>query len=564
MAAIRRIWACAPSSGDATRAALLTPREDILLERAEPDGSFSCQEGPFRRYRRVVAEEGGQFVETTDYELAIPWWAWLFALPVAAVVKRPPQDRSGKSPWWAPPDRLDARAATVVGLVAAASLIYGYVNTLFTQTVTFAADEFGTSDTAQGVAGAVVRCGIVVSIALVFIADRKGRRRMLVLASVLAPVLCAFGAVAPSFAWLTVTQTLGRPVGIALLLLVGIVAAEEMPRNSRAYAISVVALAGGLGAGLCLIALPLADIGVRSWRLVYVVPLIFLPIAWDLHRRLPETRRFEAPHAVAPTFHRRRFALLASTAFLVNLLVAPASFFNNRYLKDVRGFPAWKISVFSLCTNTPGGIGVVAGGKLADVHGRRIVGAVAVAGGALFTVAMFTVSGWPMWMASMAGAIVGGAGVPALGVYGAELFPTGNRGKASGLISVLSLVGSSAGLLLAGWLLDQAVGYNVVMGALAVAPLIVAVMVIVLYPETAHHELEDMNPEDRVAASSADEAHDVEHEVGGAAVVVQRQPTRAAEPDEHEIGHVVAGHEVEVRGERSGAAGRPDGGEPRR
>ena len=35
-----------------------------------------------------------------------------------------------------------------------------------------------------------------------------------------AVLLCAFGAVAPSLVWLTVTQTLGRPVGITLLLLV--------------------------------------------------------------------------------------------------------------------------------------------------------------------------------------------------------------------------------------------------------------------------------------------------------------------------------------------------------
>jgi MFS family permease len=324
---------------------------------------------------------------------------------------------------------------------------------------------------------------------------------MLVLASFLAPVLSAVGALAPSLPWLTVTQALGRPVGITLALLVGIVAAEEMPKNSRAYAVSVVAMAGGLGAGLCLVALPLADIGVRGWRLVYVVALVFLAVAWDLRRRLPETRRFEAPHAPAPVFQRRRFALLAASGFLVNLLVAPASFFNNRYLKDVRGYSAFKISLFSLCTNTPGGVGIVAGGKLADVKGRRVVGATAVAGGALFTVIQFSVAGWPMWLASMLGAIIGGAAVPALGVYGAELFPTGNRGKASGLISVLSLVGSSVGLLAVGWLLDQAVGFGVVMGAMAVGPLVVAALVIALYPETAHHELEDMNPEDRVGAA---------------------------------------------------------------
>jgi MFS family permease len=480
------------------RHAVLTARDDILQERHEADGSFSCALGPFRSYRRGAIDEGDRVVETTTYHLAIPWFAWLFAWPVRTTLRRPPERRfGGLHAWWAPPDQLDERASTVLGLLAAASIVYGYVNTLFTQTVTFAADEFGSSDTAQGVAGAVVRCGIVFAIALVFLADRQGRRKMLLVSAVLAPVLCGLGALAPSLVWLTVTQTLGRPVGIALLLLVGIVAAEEMPRSSRAYAISVVAMAGGLGAGACLVALPLADLGVRGWRLVYVVPLAFLVIAWDLRRRLPETRRFEAPHLTAPVLQRRRFALLAASGLLTNLLVAPASFFNNRYLKDVRGYSAAKIALFNGGTTTPGAIGIVAGGKLADVHGRRVVGAVALLVGSVFTVIQFSLGGWPMWLASTISATIGGAGIPALGVYGAELFPTGNRGRAAGLITMLSLVGSSIGLLAAGWAVDQTLGYGRVMGVLAAGPLVVAALVVVFYPETAHHELEDLNPEDR-------------------------------------------------------------------
>jgi MFS family permease len=505
MATIRATWPVGDPDGP-LRAALRAPREDIVAEAIAADGSFTCAEGPFRTYRRTLEDRGDRVEEITSYQLAIPWFAWLFALPIRAALRRPPAGRQGgPRAWWSPPDRLDARAATVLGLLAAASIVYGYVNTLFTQTITFAADEFGASDTAQGAAGAVVRCGIVFAIGLVFLADRKGRRRMLVVSAVLAPVLCGLGAVAPSLVWLTITQTLGRPVGIALLLLVGIVAAEEMPRNSRAYAVSVVAMAGGLGAGLCVVALPLADLGVRGWRFVYVVPIAFLVVAWDLWRRMPETRRFEAPHLTAPPLQRRRFALLAVSGLLTSLLVAPQSFFNNRYLRDVRNYSALKISLFTLCTNTPGAVGIVAGGKLADTRGRRLVGAVALAGGALFTVIQFSVGGWPMWASSTVAAVVGGAAIPALGVYGAELFPTGNRGKASGLISMLSLVGSSIGLLTAGWALDQTIGYGTVMAILAIGPLVVAGLVVILYPETAHHELEDLNPEDRIDGLVASE-----------------------------------------------------------
>ena len=200
---------------------------------------------------------------------------------------------------------------------------------------------------------------MVFAVALVVLADRRGRRAMLVMAAVLAPLLSATGALAPSFAWLTASQTLGRPVAISLGLIVGVVAAEEVPRNSRAYAASVLAMSTGLGAGICVMVLPLADASPRAWRLVYVVPLVFLAIAYELHRRLPESRRYVAPHAEAPAMDGRRLTLLAAAAFLTNLFVAPASFFNNRYLRDVHSYSASKISVYTLATNTPGGAGVI-------------------------------------------------------------------------------------------------------------------------------------------------------------------------------------------------------------
>ena len=74
-----------PLAGGATRPPrlLATPRTDLLDERREPDGSFAQAHGPFSRYRRTLAPEpGGAVVETTDYHLAIPWFGWLFALPV--------------------------------------------------------------------------------------------------------------------------------------------------------------------------------------------------------------------------------------------------------------------------------------------------------------------------------------------------------------------------------------------------------------------------------------------------------------------------------------------------
>jgi MFS family permease len=318
-----------------------------------------------------------------------------------------------------------------------------------------------------------------------------------------APIVTSLGALAPNFPTLVATQAIGRPLGLALDFLIAVMVAEEMPRNSRAYAVSIMAMASGLGAGIAVMALPLADLGDGAWRLVYVVTLIWLIVAVDITRRLPETERFERPHAIDPTFDRRRFAILATVAVCANFFVAPASAFQNRYLNDVRGFDASHVALFTLVTATPAGLGLVVGGKLADIRGRRrlIAGAIPIA--TLLVVGSFAIGGAPMWFSAFGGGFIGGVAYPALAVYRAELFPTGNRGRAAGMLTASALLGGVGGLLLVGALLDRGYPYGRVIGLVALAQLIVVLTVLTQFPETAHRSLEDINPEDGGIAAPA-------------------------------------------------------------
>ncbi|MFZ9518330.1 MAG: hypothetical protein ACO288_05720, partial [Ilumatobacteraceae bacterium] len=49
----------------------------------------------------------------------------------------------------------------ILTLLALASIPFAFVNTLFTQTVSFAADEFNRADTDIGFGAAIVRWGVV-------------------------------------------------------------------------------------------------------------------------------------------------------------------------------------------------------------------------------------------------------------------------------------------------------------------------------------------------------------------------------------------------------------------
>ena len=263
-------------------------------------------------------------------------------------------------------------------------------------------------------------------------------------------------------------------------------------------------MTGALGAGMCVWILPLADTGTRGWRWIYAGSLVGLALVAVVARRLPESRRFERQHTDPPlATHRRRLWLLASAGFFVALFAAPAFQFQNDFLRQDRGFSAARITAFTLLTATPAGIGIIAGGRLADVHGRRIVGAIGLAGGTIATVVMFAVSGWPMWFWSLLGGVVGGLTVPALGVYRPELFPTGLRGKAAGVLEVIGVCGSAVGLIFVGRLADRWGSFAGPIAIVALAALGVAVLVLVAFPETAHRSLEDLNPEDEISAETS-------------------------------------------------------------
>jgi MFS family permease len=485
----------------ATLTRLREPRADIVAERPgdEPD-TFELADGPFHRYRRTLTVDGDDRVTVAfDYSLALPLWSVLFAIPVRRALLR--TDRMTKPPWWAPPERLDARAANALGLLCWLSVFCGYLGTVITQTITFAADEFDLGNSAQSTTLSAVRVGIVVSLFMTTLADRRGRRRLAVIGAGIAIVFTALGALSPDMWTLGATQTIARGMTTAVAVLIVVIAAEELPAGARAYGISVIALTAALGAGMAVWALPLADLGEKGWRAIYAIPLIGLPLLPVIARRLPETRRFEAAMQSPPTHGthivRRRLALLCGAAFLALLFRTPASQLQNDFLRDERGYSGAGISLFTIVTSTPAGIGVFIGGRLADSRGRRQVGAFGLAAGSLLVVLAFMSHGWELWAAALAGTTVSALTVGPLGVYGPELFTTRARGRANGMVTVAGVLGSVAGLQLAGLLTDEfGWGLGEALALLVLGPLILAVLVLKLFPETARIELEELNPQD--------------------------------------------------------------------
>lgn len=486
-------------------AAYLAPRDDVVRE-LEPTGAdddlcFGLDAGPFRSYeRRVRVRTLGpgqhEVTQVTDFELGIGFWSVVFALPIRRAARQP----GGRSPWWAPPQVLDAQAGASLASLASLSVIGGYLGTLITQTLTYAADEFDVGERAQSDTFAAVRIGVFLAMGVAAWADRNGRRKALLWSAGGGILATAAGALAPNMAVLGATQIVARGLSTALALLIVVVGAEEMPAGSRAYGVSLLTMSGALGAGSTLWLLPLVELDERAWRLLYVVPLVFLPLVRITAPLLPESRRFVRRHATARfAGHWGRLGLLAGSTLSLAAFTSPASQLQNEYLREGFGFSAAQITVFTILTVTPGGLGIVLGGRLADVRGKRLIGGIGVAGGTIFTALMYLTDSLPLlWAASAVGSVIGGLAVPALSVYGPELFPTSLRTKANVAITTLGVGGSVIGLLLAGRLAERwSLGPGV--AALSVGPAIVVLLLLPHYPETAHRELEELNPEDALA-----------------------------------------------------------------
>jgi MFS family permease len=541
----------------------LQPRLDVVQELpgvTTPGGTttFGLETGPVHLWERTVttapapATPGSppgavEVTEEVHYRLAVPVWGVLFRFALHRHLRRPPSEAGG-SPWWAPSVVLDARAATVLSLLCIVGAVAGYLGTLITQMLTYAAQEFGAGTGAQGTLLASVRVGVLLSLVVVSFADRRGRRSVLLAAVIGACLFTALGAVAPGMVWLGVSQTFARSMSTVVALLVAIMAVEEMPAGARAFSVSVLTMTAGLGAGLCVANLVYVDMASGAWRIAFLLPLLAVYPCWRIGRRLPETHRFAARKLLLSTegvvkdipdlidasfdpideteptatpgpvgrargrssrqrFAWRRFVLLSCSGFLWSLFLAPAAQFLNEFLRTERGFSGALIAVFVLATNTPAGIGIVVGGKLADRRGRRRIGAIGIIGGVGFTVVSYLSWGWPLWVASLTASVIGALAVPALAVYGPELFPTGQRGAANGGLQVVSVAGSSTGLLLAGWMADRLGGLGPAMAVLAIGPAVLVVLVLVFFPETAGRELEDLNPQDR-APGAADPTSD--------------------------------------------------------
>jgi SHS family lactate transporter-like MFS transporter len=363
---------------------------------------------------------------------------------------------------------------------------------------TTVADRAGISGTTLGLGLAVVRLASLGGLPLAGLADRAGRRTVMLVGCGVGLAVTALSALSPGYWWFVVVFALGRPFLSATAAISQVQAAEQTGSAQRASAIALVTAGYGLGAGITAVVYGLAGkaIGYRGILLLAVVPLVMLPI---LGRRVTETDRFvrtAASHpsslpvlgAVALPF-RRRLALVTTVAFSLAVITGPATSFVFVYAQNVERFPGVALSAMVVGAGVLGVGGLLVGRALADRVGRRPTAAGAIVCIGAGAILCYSGGRTALVVGYLAGITAGGAFAPAAGALSNELFPTSVRSSVAGWNVAGSVVGAVVGLVVFGAVAD--VGNQFAIAAVVTAvPAVVLSGLLFFLPETKGHEPE--------------------------------------------------------------------------
>jgi MFS family permease len=502
--------------------------ERVLAVAARPDGTLAGplfaegDAGSTLSVENIPDGDGTIVTLAATSDLRVPFFSWFVGLllwfaarrplrsaaarlraEVAGVAVPPPAPRSRLMP----PVAFTAEQAGRVAALAAVGALANFGGSLLTQSGDAVVDSFDRSSEALGFALALIRVGVLVSLVAAALADRWGRRRMMLLCLGGICIANAVTAAAPSFEIFTGAQLVTRSLVNAVLVVAGFAAVEEAPEGARAFTLSLFGLSIGLGFGLSVVLLPLADLSPDSWRIAFVVSAATILLLPALARSLRETRRYAQLESRTRTgkrgrlfevFDRRygaRFLFLGLAAFLNNVFSAPSSQLMNRYLTKEHDFSNAGVAVLrSVTAGVPGFAGLLIGGRLAETRGRRPVAIVGLAIAAVFQMGFFVSDGPLLWLTPTIAIIAtAGAGL-ALGTLSGELFPTETRGTSNGFLLVCGVSGSVVGLLLATQLEDVVGGLGPAIALCGLAPLVAAFFVVPRLPETRARKLDEISP----------------------------------------------------------------------
>jgi putative MFS transporter len=384
-----------------------------------------------------------------------------------------------------------------------ATFFEGYDFIALSQILPNLRDAFDLSETQGGVLGSVISLGTIVSYVLVRMADRWGRRRVL-LVSIGGYALFTFcSGLAPTATIFASLQFVARVFLIAQWAVGMIFAAEEFPAERRAFVLGVIQAANALGVIACAAVVPWLLATPFGWRTVYfvgVLPVLLLPYA---RTRLKETALFTDHLSARPTIDRRPLAIfrtpyrgrVVQMAFvwgLTYMSTNTALLFWKEFAVAERGFTDHDVGRAVVIASLVALPFVFSIGRVIDHLGRRRSAALIYPVGMVAGVLAYQLQSFWALTVCLTVALIASIGVlTLLNALTTELFPTSMRADAfSWTNNLLGRIGYVIAPGMVGALADR-VGWGTAVPLTSIALLMALGVILTLIPETGGKELEE-------------------------------------------------------------------------
>lgn len=339
------------------------------------------------------------------------------------------------------PTTLSRYHKILFALLCTATVFEGFDTKLSNLLLPLLGDEFGAGPAELGKALSVLGFGAVVAFPVIRLADRVGRRPMMLVAVGGYALLTLLTAFSESLAQFAAVQFFAKTLLVTQLALGYVILSEELPAHLRGRANGLLGAFASVGAALpavFLAPLEATELGWRGLFLLGAFPLLLMPAFW---RILRETPAFVARKPGADSFRahvatllspglRRRFAGAALLWFTVNFSSMCTMFFFSYYAFNERGWTATDLQIVVPAAVPFAFIGYVAGGRMADLVGRRAAAATFLLLATLVANIGYRAEGWWVIAGSWV-ALQALQGIwPIANTITAELFPTEVRASA--------------------------------------------------------------------------------------------------------------------------------------
>jgi predicted MFS family arabinose efflux permease len=398
------------------------------------------------------------------------------------------------------PSDLHAKEKKILLLLGAAYLIGAYDMTLVTLALPDIQASFSIAEEELGNLIAYARLGAIPAVLLALVADRIGRRKLLVMTLIGLSLFSLATAFAQSAMQFIILQSAAKFFITLEEVLAVIFALEVLPARHRGWGVGFLAAMGGLGAGLGAMLYSTVEYLPGGWRALYVMGSFAILYIAFLRRNLPESPMFEKqshniksslwqPLLEIFTQHRRALLALAVISATFWFQIGANLNFMSKYLQSSHGYSPGEVSMLFVVAGAFAIFGNVVAGKVSDTIGRRPTLVFGIVANCAAFLAFYNSSSLLLplaWIAALFSFFIVDVVVTAAT---GELFPTSCRSTAASLRVVVAVLAGAVGLAAEGVLYSHFGSHATALSLLTLSSLLGLPAVALWLRETANTEL---------------------------------------------------------------------------